>query len=255
MTTTAPDTVLAPELPRRYGFSSLLTGLGRMWRGWAVVLPVVLINALVQALLVKGDPVATTDPAFLLLALLSFLALAAAYAFVASAALDSVDGKVTWGSVGARVGRRLVPYLIWLVVLIAVLGVGLALNVIPGILVAVLTPYLLLAALDGHGNAIGANVSAIGSRLGRWLVTALLMVVIVAVGWLVAGLVSFFVGGLVGAVVVWVGFGLLASWLLTTWASIFRSTRVGARSALGQRETPGAAPDPDAAPAAGPAAG
>ncbi len=239
MTTTAQGTVVAGELPRRYGFSSLLTGLVRMWRGWAVVLPVVVVNAVVQAALVSGDPVATMSAGFLLLALLSFLVLAAAYAFVAASALDSVEGRVTWGPVWARVRRRFVPYLLWLVVLVVLVGVGLALNVIPGILVAALTPYLLLAALDGHGNAIRTNFSAIGARLGRWLVTVLVIGVIVALLWLTSGLVSFFVGGVVSSAVVWVVVGLAASWLLTTWALIYRSTRVGAREAFGHAEPAG----------------
>ena len=38
--------------PHLYRVSSLASGFVRMWRGWRVILPVVVANAVVQALLV-----------------------------------------------------------------------------------------------------------------------------------------------------------------------------------------------------------
>ena len=225
-TAPAPDAGTAPE--RHYGFSALLSGFARMWRGWRVIVPVVLLNALAQALLVLPDPVPGRSWSFLLLAVVSFLVLAFAMALVTSSALSAAVGPVTWGRVVDRLAQHGGAFMAWFALVLAAIAVGLVLWVVPGWLVAMLTVYVLLAALDGRGRgALGADLRAIGSRWGRWLITALLMGVVVAVSWLLAAFSAFFITGAISAFITWTWFGLLASWFQTTWACLYRSTPAG----------------------------
>lgn len=217
----------APAPERHYGFSALLSGFARMWRGWKVVLPVVLVNAAVQGLLIVGDPVPARSLSFAVLAAVSFVVIALSFALVTSSALEAVDGRVTWSRAVDRVQEHGGAFLLWFVALLLAMAVGFVLRVVPGLLVVLVTPYLLLAVLAGRG-ALGANFRAIGARWGRWLVTALLMGVVVSLSWVFAALSAFFVTGWPSAVICWVWFGLLAAWFQTTWALVFRSTPAGA---------------------------
>ena len=89
---------------------------------------------------------------------------------------------------------------------------GLLVWVVPGMVVVALTPMVVVAALDGRRGALRANLAAIRARPGRWLVTALLMSMVVGGGWMAAALTGFLVGGWLGPLVVWLGFGVLAAW-------------------------------------------
>ena len=107
--------------------------------------------------------------------------------------------------------------------MVALVHVGLIL------LVAALTPFLPLAAMDGHRAAMGTNFRAVGARFGRWLVTSLVLIVAGLVLYLLSAVNTFFVKGTPASVIFWLVIGIVAWWLLTAWALIFRTTPVGAR--------------------------
>jgi hypothetical protein len=208
---------------RLYRVSALASGLVRMWRGWRVVVPVVVGNAVVQALLVWPPFTYDTGWWTVLAAALSALAFGVAFGLVASTALHVADGPVSWSQAAATLRSNLVTYTVWAAVWLLAVSVGLALNTIPGLVVAALTPFLLLAALDGHRNALGRNLRTLGRRFWRWLLTVVIIGVALFVGDLSAGLFTFFTRNPLASLVVWLVGGLVLGWFTTTWALIYRS--------------------------------
>jgi hypothetical protein len=221
------ETPAAAERPRHYGFSVLLTGFARVWRAPLVMWAAVLVNAVLQAVLVWTDPVPEFSIVFLLLAAASFVVFLVAAALVTSAALETVTGRVRFGVALGRARRNAGPFTVWFVLLLVALALGTALYTIPAIVIAFATPFVLLAAMDGHRNALAADLRAIGSRIGRWLLTAVLMAVVVAVSSLLAAVSGYFISGVASAFIVWVWFGFLFCWFQCSWAALFRSTDVG----------------------------
>jgi hypothetical protein len=223
--------VSAVEVPtRRYGRSALVAGARVAVGSWRVVLPVVVLAAAVQAVLVVPDAVPGQSAAAAILAVVSFLVVALELVLVVATVLESVDGGARWPAVLALAARRGWVVALWLLGWLVVVSVGLALWIVPGVLVVLLTPYLFLAAMDGRGNALGADLAAIRARVGRWLVTSIASGVLVGGAWLGAALGGFFVPGPASAFVVWLWFGLLGSWLLATWAVVYRGTPPGLRA-------------------------
>jgi hypothetical protein len=220
---------VAEASPRRYGRSALMSGARVVGRTWRVVLPVVVLAAAAQAMLVVPDAVPGQSAAAAILAVVSFLVVALELVLVVAAVLESVDGAARWPAVLGRAARRGWVVTLWLLGWLVVVSVGLALWIVPGVLVVLLTPYLFLAAMDGRRNALGADLAAIRARVGRWLVTSIVSGVLVGSAWLGAVLGGFFLPGPVSALLVWLWFGLLGSWLLATWAVVYRSTPPGVR--------------------------
>ena len=190
----AEDVVEVAEAPRYYGWSALVAGVRGAWRGWRVVLPVVVLNAVVQALLVLPDPIPGQSSYAGVLAAASFVALLVTAALLAASALESVLGQVRWGAAAARARRSAAWFALWFVVWVAVGAIGLALWTWPGLLWLALTPYLLLAASDGRRGAIVADLRAIAARPVRWLVTTLIVGIVAGVAWLLGAVTGFFVG-------------------------------------------------------------
>ena len=58
-----------------YRVSILATGFGRMWRAWRVIIPVVIINAVLQGLLLLPGILPYLSLAFIVVALLSLVVL------------------------------------------------------------------------------------------------------------------------------------------------------------------------------------
>lgn len=205
-----------------YRISALASAAVRMWRGWAVIVPVVILNALVQAVLVW--PPFTYDSGWYtaLSAIVSAVAFLLAYGLIASVALGVSAGRVGWVKAWATLRSRLGSYSLWAVGLLVVASVGLALYTVPGLLVLALTPFLLLAALDGRSNPLAVNVRTIGRRFWRWLLTMAITGLGVLIGTLVAGFTAFFWRGGLAAALVWLVGGLLLAWLTVAWALIYR---------------------------------
>lgn len=208
---------------RLYRWSALATALARMWRGWQVIVPVVVINAVIQSLLLLGQPRPYLTLPFVLLALVSFAVFTLAFAAVASAVLQASTGPVTVSRVVAQVRARALPLFAWALAWALIVTLGFALYVIPGLIVLALTPYLLIAVVDGQRNPLLVNLRVIGARWGRWLVTTIVVGVVLAILWLLSNVDGFFVGGPLGALIGWLALGLVASWLTCAWVLVYRS--------------------------------
>jgi hypothetical protein len=206
-----------------YRISALAFGLARMWRGWVVIVPVVVLNALLQALLILPDPTPGLNASAILIGLLSALFFLGAYALIAGTALKVPDGRVGWSTALGVVRPNAARYALSALALAIVVVIGLALYTVPGLLALALMPFLLLAALDGQRNPIAVNFATIGRRFWRWLVTTAITGLVVVIGWLMAGLFAFFIRGSLASFVVWTVAGLVVAWFTTAWALIYRS--------------------------------
>lgn len=206
-----------------YRFTLLGTALVKMWRAWAVIVPVVLVNALVQALLVLPNVNPGLSPAFILLALVSLIVLIVAFGIVAAALLLASTGRTTPREAIERARARLLPLLAWSIGLLVVALIGLMAFVIPGLVVLALTPFLLLAVLDGKASPLAVNFRTIGARWGRWLVTVIVMGIVSFIVWLLSALDGFFVTGAPGALIGWILIGFVASWFTCAWALLYRT--------------------------------
>lgn len=223
------STTIETAAPARYRISAILSGLAAMWRAAGPALLAIVINAAIQAALMYLDVQSGFSIGFLASFVVSAAAAMALYAVLTAAALESVDGTASFASVLARSRRHILLFAVWtivqwtLIVMVALVHVGLIL------LVAALTPFLPLAAMDGHRAAMVSNFRAVGARFGRWLVTCLVLIVAGLVLYLLSAVNTFFVKGTPASVIFWLVIGIVAWWLLTAWALIFRATPVGAR--------------------------
>lgn len=206
-----------------YRVSVLATGFARMWRAWRVLLPVVVVNAVVQGILLLSGVLPYLTIVFVLTALLSFVILVASFGLIAAAMLQAVEGPVSAGAAIDTLRARTWPLLAWSLGLVLVAIAGFALYVVPGFIVLALTPYLLLAVVDGKWNPLAINFRTLGARWGRWLVTVVLMGVVCFVMWFLSALDGFFVTGAPGAIIAWLLLGLVSAWFTCAWALIYRS--------------------------------
>lgn len=193
-----------------------------LWRGWRVIVPVVVANAVIQAALVGWD--ATLDRGGLLLvaALASAAAFAAAHGMVASAALEAPGGPVRWRAVWHRLRRHGLRYATWALGLLLVLSLAMTLNDLAALVLVGATAVLPIAALDDRGSPPAALLRTIRRHPWRWLALALLTAVILGVGIVVSGFTVFFLRGALAAFIVWLIGGLLVSWLTVVWARTYR---------------------------------
>lgn len=206
-----------------YRVSVLITGFARMWRAWRVLLPVVIVNALLQGLLLLPGVLPYLSIAFALVALLSFVVLVVSFGLIAAAMLQATEGPVSVSAAIDTLRARTWPLLAWSLGLVLVATLGFALYVVPGFVVLALMPYLLLAVIDGKRNPLAVNFRTIGARWGRWLITVVLMGVICFVMWFLSALDGFFVTGAPGAMIAWLVLGLISAWFICAWALIYRS--------------------------------
>ena len=213
----------AQATPRLYRVSVLATALIRMWRGWRIWIPVVVINALVQGLLVLPGVLPYPTAAFVVLALISLIVLALSFAIVAATMLQASNGRVSMGGVLATTRERALPLLVWSIGLVLVVTLALALFVLPGLVVLAITPYLLIAVVDGQRHPLVVNFQVIRARWGRWLITVIAIAVVALVVWLLSVVTGFFVAGFGGAVIGWLGLGLVSCWLIGAWALVYRT--------------------------------
>lgn len=223
---TAPTAPTATPA-RPYGWSVLASACARWWRGTLTLLIVIIVNALVQAALVAGDPVPGSDPMAAVLALVSFIVLLVTTALLFNTALLAATCRVGVRDALAKTRRHFWLFCGWAIGWLVVVTLGLMFHTWPGLLIAAITPFVVIAATDGRRNAIGANFRAIGSRFGRYLATLIISGIILLVFHLLATANSFFIGGAAAAFVLWVGLGLVGSWLIVGWSLLYRATTVG----------------------------
>ena len=215
--------VTTPPAPSLYRVSVLATGFGRMWRAWTIVIPVIVVNAAVQGLLLLPGVLPYLTVPFIVVALLSLVVLVLSFTLVATAMLGATTGRVGWADVTTGLGRRYLLVLAWAAGLLVVVLIGVSLYVVPGLIVIALTPYLLLAVVDGQRNPIAVNFRTIGARWGRWAITVIVMGVLCFGIWFLSVADGFFVTGAPGSIVGWLAIGLIAAWFNCAWALCYRS--------------------------------
>ncbi len=217
---------------KEYGFSVLVTGFARMWRGFVPGIVAVALNAAIQSLLILGDPV-IGEGGFeaYLFALISGIVILLTSAILTATALESVRGKAGMGAVMARVTSNIGVYTVWMVGLWAVTTVGYLLFRLPGLIIIALVPFVAVAAMDGQRNALAADLKAISARPIRWAFTIIITGIIGSVLWLLSALNTFFITGWVATLIAVVVVGFVGWWFQTAWACLYRSTPVGATDA------------------------
>jgi hypothetical protein len=215
-------------LPKKYGFSALLTGCAKMWHGVLAAMVFIVLNAVIQSVLTWWNPQSGLNAAFIIAFAVSIVSMLVTFAVISRVSLDSISGRVSLGQALSGARAQLVHFALWVVVQWLAITVGLLIYWPLGALVAVLTPFLPLAAIDGRANPIRANFSALKDRWGRWLITAVLIALGYLIWFLLMAVNVFFVKGFPASLIVWLVGGILGWWLLTAWAAIYRSTTVGA---------------------------
>lgn len=228
---------------RQYGFSALLSGFARMWSGTAPALLAIVGNALVQSLLTYWNPSIGMNLPFIIAVALSFVVLVFSVGLLSRTALNSVSGRVGVGEALSQTRTALPTIVLWATVMVILVMIGALINpVVPWLIIAVLA-FVPLAAADGKRNALGVNFKALGERWGRWLVTAIFVLIVAAVLFLLTTVNVLFVKGFPASLIAWLGLGIVAWWLLTSWAEIYRSTRVGAAANGGNPTSTNSASD------------
>ena len=227
--TATEETLTTQErLPKAFTFSTLLTGLVKMWRGWAPGLSAIVVSALLNTLFVLGDPIPGLGIGFLFLALLSGVVLLAAAAVLTATALESVEHRARFNDVIARVTANLWPFVIWTVGLWLVVLIGYLIFTLPGALLLALSPFITIAAMAGAENPLTANFRAIAARPLRWAANVIVIGIIMIVLWVLSALNTFFITGAWSALLASLIIGWFCWWWQTVWAVLYRSTPVGA---------------------------
>lgn len=211
--------------PARYRFSALFAGLRVMWAATLPALAFIVLNAAVQTALTYFDVQSGFTPVFLVNVVISAVSALLLYAVLTAGALASVERNAGFGPIAVRIRRHGIGFTAWaLVQWLLILGSAVVHPALV-LLVAALTPFLPLAAMDGQRNAVGANFGVIGRRFGRWLITVALLLVAGVVLYVLAAVNTFFVKGTPAAAIFWLVIGVIAWWLLTAWALVYRGAR------------------------------
>lgn len=170
-------------------------------KGVLVYTPIILVGAVIQALLVVGDPVPTTS--------WSFASRATASAVVLIALV-----WLTIGIADSRPSARLL--LATVIAVISGIAAGI-LNPVLALLVALISLPILTAAGSLKRSVQTIMLSPVRTFLGfAWAAVLLIVNAVVAL------VLGFFVTGPVAAGITWLVFGISAAILATYWASLHR---------------------------------
>lgn len=215
----------ASPTPATYRISSLFKAIVVMWRASGPALLFIAINTVVQAVLTWLDVQSAFSVWFLISLLVSAISALVLYAVLTSCALTAVDRD--GASVTARAKAHFGSFIKW--VLLQWLLVLVAALIQPALvlLVAAVTPFLPIAAMDGEGNALAVNFKTLGAKFGRWLVTTLILLVAGLVFFLLSAVNTFFIKGTPASVFFWLVIGLIAWWVLTAWTLVYRAAGAG----------------------------
>ncbi len=186
-----------------------------VWRavgsGWRVHVPVVVGNAVVQALAVWPAATPAFSWVFILLAVASFVAFVASLALVAAQARASVDAAAfSWPS-------SALSFTAAILVLITVAA---------SLLSALAVPLLLLATLIVLPGAAAqpwrpfAGFRVFATAPLRAILLAVLTLVVVGLLWVVALLLGLLVTGFFGAGFTWLVFGVVGVLLVAGWTAL-----------------------------------
>lgn len=217
--------------PKEFGFSALVTGFARMWRGFVPAIVMIVVNAVIQALLTFWNPQVGLSFSYVVAAVISVAVLIVWLAVLARIALGAVTGRVSVSEAFAGAIPVMGKFALWTLAQWVLVLIGFLIFPGLGFLLGVLTVFVPLAAADGRGNALGANFSAIKDRWGRWLVTSIIVAVLAVILLLLSAVNVFFITGFAASLIFWFVIGFVALWLLTAYAAIYRSTHVGRAAA------------------------
>lgn len=208
-----------------YRVSCLASAAVRMWRAWRVLIPVVVLNAMIQAFLIWPGYVYGQAPWHIVSAIVSAIALWAAFGLVACAAMLVPSGPVTWSAALVLARPRLLPFALWGMGWGILVALGMAVYTFPAVIIAALLVYLPFAVLDGEPQPIRTGIGLVGRRFWRWLITVMIAGVVLMVGWILAGFGAFFLRGPLATSTIWLIGGLLIGWFTTAFALVFIDAR------------------------------
>lgn len=191
-----------------------MTGMWRAWaREWRVLIPLTVVVAVIQSATVLGDPEPAPDWIFALLVTASLVTTIAAVAIASETSLAGVDGRPVRAPGGGLV--------LWSAVIVLGVAVVAVLLAVVTSLAIVLALVLLPAVADGQRNPLHGLV-VFTRRPVRAVVFVLVALLVIALSWVVALLLGFFVTGPLAAGVTWLWFGLVGTLLLCAATSLYR---------------------------------
>ncbi|PAY22550.1 hypothetical protein CEY15_12625 [Dietzia natronolimnaea] len=176
------------------------------------MLPVVIVNALLQALLVVDDPTPEGAWGFALRVGASGLAMILALWLILGASAAAVDAD-------ARFSVPPMTVLIGATAAVVLGGLaGVVSPILPVVVAVAAVPLLASLASRPSPGVLRTVTCTPGRALLGFFWVALLFIV----NWVIALLLGFFIGGPVSAALSWVVFGFSASILATHWAVLHR---------------------------------
>lgn len=202
---------------------ALARSCGLMWSQTRIQLPVIALNAIVQALLVLARDSNTSGALNILLAVLSAAAVILAAGLVLAGLQQMPVKPVSWTTALATLKGHGPRFAVWTVALVIVAQFAFSWWIWPGLIVLAATPYLLIAALSGERNPLVANFRAIAAHPIRWLVLSLVVVIFGTLSYLLSAVTVFFVRGFAASALVWFAAGYLVAWVTGAFTLLFKS--------------------------------
>jgi hypothetical protein len=198
-----------------------------------VFAPIVIVEAAVQAALVLPDPTPAWSWSFIGLVAVSAVAVLVAVWLVvvtASAVLDE-DGPF-----GPDRALRRPGVLGWALVvgILAVAAAGLEVWLAP--LVMLIGGFVLPPAARGDRRVLVVAWRPFRHRPLRTALHLVAAVLLVAVSWVIALVCGFFVTGSLGAAVMWLWFGLAATYVLCQWSAVYARVTYDVDQEIGQEK-------------------
>ena len=168
-----------------------------------LLVAIVVANAVVQGLLILGDPVPAGDLGFVALALASVVALVLA----------------AWAALGVLTGAWKLRGLAW--VAAAVLVTSMLSVLLPPLALVGLVLALIVVPAGAAGNPVD-GFHAFRRTPVRHVLAILVVVVVCVMAWAVALLLGLLVTGVAASVATWLWFGLLGVLVLGAWVKLLR---------------------------------
>lgn len=211
--------------PHFYTHSALFSGFARMRHMWKIAIPVVLINAVAQALLIIPSSTGGMTALFLLTVIVSAVVLLASAAFVQAASIEGALAHTTWSEVAQRVRSCGARFSITIVALAVLVILGMLLSPWLGLAVAAVCCFVTLAAMDGEANPAAANFRTIAARPVRWVVTMVIIGAVALVLWLLLAVNWFFIPTPAGSFIATTVCGIVTWWWSNSLALIHLSAK------------------------------
>lgn len=192
---------------------------------WRFAIPTVVANAAVQAVLLWGDPTPSLTWWIWPLALASFASIVVTLTIIIAALQFSRPENYSWRSLMNVIGARILPMIAYTAFMLAVIILGFALWILPGLIAIAATPYLLFAVMDAVPNPLRSNFRAIRAKWSQWF--ALLVISGIAVGatWGGSALLAFFVPDSIGVAITWLIYGFIGTVLLQLWSRAWQRVK------------------------------